>query len=148
MTERFRRAPAPLLLLADPDAGFCAMARDALRESADDARLWVAGTGADLMARLAGPLPEPAILLAASDLPGPPAGLEVVRAVKSNAAIRCMPVVVLGPDARPETVVAAYDAGANSYIAKPATFLALVRTMKTFTAYWLGAAQLPRAGVA
>ena len=38
---------------------------------------------------------------------------------------------------------AAYDAGANTYIVKPVTFLALVRLMKVFTAYWLDAATLP-----
>jgi two-component system response regulator len=37
----------------------------------------------------------------------------------------------------------AYEAGANTYIVKPVTFLALVRLMKVFTAYWLEAAELP-----
>ena len=37
----------------------------------------------------------------------------------------------------------AYDAGANTLIAKPVTFLALVKLMKVFTAYWLDAATLP-----
>ena len=44
---------------------------------------------------------------------------------------------------RPTTVAAAYDAGANTYIVKPVTFLALVRLMKVFTAYWLETAELP-----
>ena len=53
------------------------------------------------------------------------------------------PVVVLvrAPDQR--LVAAAYDAGANTVIPKPVTFLALVKLMKVFTAYWLDAAALP-----
>ena len=39
----------------------------------------------------------------------------------------------------------AYDAGVNTYIVKPVTFLALVRLIKVFTAY---SAELPRAGEA
>ena len=40
-------------------------------------------------------------------------------------------------------VGAAYDAGINTYLAKPVTFLALVKLMKVFTAYWLETAVLP-----
>ena len=45
-----------------------------------------------------------------------------------------------------DAVGAAYEAGANTYIAKPVTFLALVRLMKVFTAYWLETAGLPPEG--
>jgi two-component system response regulator len=41
-------------------------------------------------------------------------------------------------------VEAAYEAGANTVIPKPVTFLALVKLIKVFTAYWLEAAALPR----
>jgi two-component system response regulator len=54
-----------------------------------------------------------------------------------------VPVVALGADDDPTTVAAAYEAGANTYIVKPVTFLALVRLMKVFTAYWLETAELP-----
>ena len=49
----------------------------------------------------------------------------------------------LGADDDPATVAVAYEAGANTYIVKPVTFLALVRLMKVFTAYWLETAELP-----
>jgi AmiR/NasT family two-component response regulator len=52
--------------------------------------------------------------------------------------------VVLARRLDPEAVAAAYDAGANTMIAKPVTFLALVKLMKVFTAYWLDAAALPQ----
>ncbi len=51
--------------------------------------------------------------------------------------------MALGQDDDPETVANAYEAGANTYIVKPVTFLALVRLMKVFTAYWLETAELP-----
>jgi two-component system response regulator len=42
-----------------------------------------------------------------------------------------------------ERVARAYDAGANTVLARPVTFLALVRLMKVFSAYWLEAVALP-----
>ena len=56
-----------------------------------------------------------------------------------------MVVLVRTPD--PIQIANAYDAGANTVIPKPVTFLALVKLMKTFTAYWLDAAALPPEGV-
>ena len=52
-------------------------------------------------------------------------------------------MVALTDDDDPATVGAAYDAGVNTYLAKPVTFLALVKLMKVFTAYWLETAVLP-----
>jgi two-component system response regulator len=43
-----------------------------------------------------------------------------------------------------DAVARAYDAGANTVLPRPVTFLALVRLMKVFSAYWLEAALLPR----
>ena len=58
--------------------------------------------------------------------------------------LRRIPVVALGDDDDPDAVSRAYDAGVNTYIAKPVTFLALVKLMKILTAYWLEAAALPQ----
>ena len=75
--------------------------------------------------------------------PGTPAGHELIKALKQDPKTRRIPVVALGADDDPATIEAAYEAGANTYIVKPVTFLALVRLMKVFTAYWLETAELP-----
>jgi two-component system response regulator len=110
-----------------------------------------AGDGAELVAYLerAGAAegavtPVPSLIVIDSTLPGTPEGIEAVRALKRDARTRRIPVVVLGADDDPQAVTAAYDAGANTYIVKPVTFLALVRLMKVFTTYWLETAELPR----
>ena len=68
---------------------------------------------------------------------------DAVRAIKCNSGLRRVPVVVIARRPEPDQVEAAYDAGANTVIPKPVTFLALVKLMKVFTAYWLEAAALP-----
>jgi two-component system, response regulator len=85
--------------------------------------------------------PKPALVLIDLDLPGND-DLDAVRSIKSNPVLRRIPVVVLARTVTPDNVAAAYDAGANTLIPKPVTFLALVKLMKVFTAYWLDAAAL------
>jgi two-component system response regulator len=89
--------------------------------------------------------PVPSLIVLDASLPGPPPGLDAVRAIKQDGATRRIPIVALGTSDDPRAIAAAYDAGANTYIVKPVTFLALVRLMKVFTAYWLETAELPPA---
>jgi CheY-like chemotaxis protein len=136
---------APTVLLADADADACNMMRDALLEGTGPCDLrTVAGVG-ELDEYLEAhhddvTSPPPSLIAIDIELPG---ALDAVRAIKSNPALRRIPVVVLARHPEPEDVHAAYDAGANTVIHKPVTFLALVKLIKVFTAYWLEAAALP-----
>jgi two-component system response regulator len=144
----------PTVLLADADADACAMVRDALLEGVGPSDLRTVGTAADLDDYLhqrgehadERTSPPPALILIDVDLPGND-DLDAVRSIKSNARLRRIPVVVLVRTPAPAQIAYAYDAGANTVIPKPVTFLALVKLMKTFTAYWLDAAALPPEGV-
>jgi CheY-like chemotaxis protein len=144
----------PTVLLADADADACAMVRDALLEGVGPSDLRTVATAAELDDYLhqrgehadERTSPPPALILVDVDLPGND-DLDAVRSIKSNAELRRIPVVVLARTPEPMLTVAAYEAGANTVIPKPVTFLALVKLMKTFTAYWLDAAALPSEGV-
>jgi two-component system response regulator len=136
------RVPAlPTILFADANEDYRAMARDALLEGRNATDLRTVADGTELLAYLkrAGATegamtPAPSLIILDAQL-----GLELIETIKGT---RRTPVVVLGTDDDPETVKKAYDAGANTYIVKPVTFLALVRLMKIFTAYWLETAEL------
>jgi len=144
VSERFQRmrVPAlPTILFADANEDYRAMARDALLEGRNATDLRTVADGTELLAYLkrAGATegamsPPPSLIVLDAQL-----GLELIATIKATKPI---PVVVLGADDDPETVKKAYDAGANTYIVKPVTFLALVRLMKVFTAYWLETAEL------
>ena len=139
----------PTVLLADADADACAQIRDALLEGTGPCDLRTVSTVRELDRYLndddgeaGGPLPH--LILIDLDLPDTATGaLDAVRAIKCNADLRRTPVVVLARNPEPAQVQAVYDAGANTLIPKPVTFLALVKLMKVFTAYWLEAAALP-----
>jgi CheY-like chemotaxis protein len=140
----------PTVLLADASASARAMVRDALLEGVGPCDLRTVTTAHELHEYLqnsANPddphsSAQPAIVVIDLDLPGNE-DFDAVRAIKSNPELRRIPVVVLARTTTTSQTAAAYDAGANTLIAKPVTFLALVKLMKVFTAYWLDAATLP-----
>jgi CheY-like chemotaxis protein len=137
---------APTVLLAEADLDVQAMMRDALLEGTGPCQLRTVESGDQLEAYLRDPNPanpKPALVLVDLDLPGED-GLEALTRIKRDADLRHIPVVVLASARNDETATAtAYEAGANTVIPKPATFIELVRLMKVLTAYWLEAAALP-----
>ena len=141
----------PTVLLADPDATAREMVRDALLEGTGPCDLRSGADATELAEYLhrrgafedAVISPRPALILIDAELPDQ-GGLDAVRALKSNPALRRIPVVLIVRRADPELAEAAYDAGVNTLIQKPVTFLGLVKLMKVFTAYWLDAASLPQ----
>lgn len=153
VSERFQRmrvAALPTILFADASEDYRSMARDALLEGRNATVLRAVGDGSELIAYLGrvgategAVTPAPSLIVVDTALPGTPQGLELIALIKADPETKRIPVVALGADNDPESVTAAYDAGANTYIVKPVTFLALVRLMKVFTAYWLETAELP-----
>jgi len=148
--ERGRQALLPTILFADADERYRAMARDALLEGRSPSDLRFATDGQDLLdylrrrGRHLDPISSPRPALIVLDLGLPKLrGLDAVRAIRSNQDLRRIPIIALTDDGDAPAVGAAYDAGVNTYLAKPVTFLALVRLMKVFTAYWLETAVLP-----
>jgi CheY-like chemotaxis protein len=132
----------PTVLLADASASARAMVRDALLEGVGPCDLRTVTSAQELEEYLHQGSAKPAIVLIDMELPGND-DFDAVRSIKSNPELRRIPVVVLARSPTSAQTAAAYDAGANTLIAKPVTFLALVKLMKVFTAYWLDAATLP-----
>ena len=153
MSDRFLRSRVPTLptvLFADASEDYRAMARDALLEGRNATDMRTVGDGQALLAYLqrAGATegavtPMPSLIVIDAKLPGEPGNGELIARLKEDPKSRRIPVIVLGETDDPQTVASFYDAGANTYVVKPVTFLALVRLMKVFTAYWLETAELP-----
>ena len=63
-------------------------------------------------------------------------GLEVLRAIRADPALRTQPVVVLTSSREERDVSECYELGINSYIVKPIDFEAFVETTSTLGFYW------------
>jgi CheY-like chemotaxis protein len=141
------------ILMADDDEDDRLLARDALREAPVPATLRFVEDGGELLEylrrerRYAPPADAPTPSLVLLDLNMPRmGGMEALREIRGDPALRRIPVVVMTTSAQREDVRKSYDLGANSYITKPVTFSGLVEVMRTLGHYWGGTVSLPDAG--
>lgn len=139
------------ILLADDDEDDRVLTAGALRRSRliNDIRFVV--DGEDLMHYLLGrgayapggtPAPRPGLILLDLNMPKKD-GREALREIKSDPALRRIPVVVLTTSKAEEDIVRTYDLGVNSFVSKPVTFEGLAAVMQTLADYWFDLVRLP-----
>jgi two-component system, response regulator len=73
-------------------------------------------------------------------------GLEVLRAVKSDARTRAVPVVIMTSSNQQRDLVEGYQLGVNSYIQKPINFVEFQEVIQKLGYYWLVINKPPPAG--
>ena len=92
-------------------------------------------------AHLAG-TPLPGLILLDLNMPKKD-GREALKEIKSDPALRTIPIVVLTTSNAEEDILRTYDLGTNSFIVKPVTFDKLVEIIRKVTQYWLEIVRLP-----
>jgi two-component system response regulator len=92
-----------------------------------------------------GRAPRPDIILLDLNLPRMN-GREVLQKLKSDERFRSIPVIILTTSGQEEDIAFCYDAGANTYIIKEASFAGLSAALKVVKDYWLDTATLPPRG--
>jgi chemotaxis family two-component system response regulator Rcp1 len=88
---------------------------------------------------------EPDLILLDLNLPGLD-GCQILTRIKSDPALRTIPVVVLTTSRRDEDVLQTYQAGANTYIQKPAEYPKYRDLVSTLRQYWHETALRPPRG--
>ena len=63
-------------------------------------------------------------------------GLEVLRALKGDDALRAIPVVILTSSREERDLVESYRLGANAYVVKPVDFEQFVTAVKEVGMFW------------
>ena len=63
-------------------------------------------------------------------------GIEVLRQVKSDPAIRTIPIVVLTSSREEQDLVTSYDFGVNAYVVKPVDFPEFVQAVRLLGGFW------------
>jgi len=79
--------------------------------------------------------PLPVVILLDLKLPKY-SGLEVLKAIKSDNALKAIPVVILTTSSQDEDIDAAYLLGVNSYIIKPVDFEKFIEVAGQIELYW------------
>ena len=142
--------PDPVMLLVEDSSTDIKITQRALRESGAAVELVVLRDGqeaVDYLLRHKTPNGQsawrrPDLILLDLNLPRL-SGVEVLRQVRANKALRLIPVVVLTTSHRVEEIQDLYAAGANTYIEKPQDFKRFVDVLRTIQHYWLDLALLP-----
>lgn len=73
-------------------------------------------------------------------------GLEVLRQVKADPALKRLPTVILTTSKTEHDMLAAYEGGAGSYLAKPVDFSKFSALLEVFGFYWLAWNRYPNPG--
>jgi two-component system response regulator len=73
-------------------------------------------------------------------------GREVLREMKSDPALRSIPVVVLTTSSAEEDIHRSYNLHANCYVTKPVDFLQFMKIVQSIEHFWLSIVCLPDEG--
>jgi len=138
------------ILVAEDDPDDRALARDAFQEANVPNRLDFVEDGEELLAYLrnegryadARAFPAPGLILLDLNMPRL-GGREALAEIKSDPALRHIPVVVMTTSKATDDVVASYQSGTNSYITKPASFQSLLEVVRALRRYWMEVVDLP-----
>lgn len=87
-------------------------------------------------------LPTPNLVLLDINLPRVSAH-EVLGEIKSNPALKTIPVVILSSSASQSDIQMAYEGHANGYVQKPRDLDEFYRIGRAIEAYWMRAVTLP-----
>lgn len=131
------------ILLAEDDPADVELALSAMAVFASARRIAVVNNGEDALdylyrrrswrGRGAG---QPALVLLDLKMPGL-GGLEVLRSIKSDTRMRCIPVVVFTSSGERRDVARCYENGANAYVVKPVEFPAFAETLQAIGHFWI-----------
>lgn len=135
------------ILLVEDSPGDVRLTLEALKEGRVRNNVHVARDGVEAMAFLRqekpfSDKPRPDLILLDLNMPRKD-GREVLAEIKSDEALKLIPVVVLTTSSSEEDVLRSYDLHANCYITKPVDmdqFISVVRSLEDF---WLAVVKLP-----
>ena len=82
------------------------------------------------------PANQPVIVLLDLQMPKVD-GLEVLRQVKRDPALKTIPIVVLTSSDQDQDIVENYDLGVNAYVVKPVAFAKFVEAVKQLCLFWV-----------
>ena len=86
--------------------------------------------------------PQPILMLLDLKLPKVD-GLEVLRQIKGDAALKMIPVVMMTSSRQEEDLIRSYELGVNGYVVKPMKFQDFVEAVKQVSGFWADINEVP-----
>jgi len=144
MNASSHREPIRIFLIED-NPGDVELTKEALADSKILNELSVATDGGKALERLrsdavAKTLPD--LILLDLNLPGLN-GRQVLAEIKSNLALKRIPVIILTSSQAESDIAASYDLHANCFITKPIEFTQFMKVVRTIENFWFSIVRLP-----
>ena len=89
---------------------------------------------------------DPAVVLLDIKMPRKD-GLEVLREIRGDPALRRQPVVILTSSREEQDLITSYDLGVNAYVVKPVDFSSFIDAVKELGVFWALINERPPNGV-
>jgi len=146
MADEHQSQPIEILLVDDNDDDVLLL-EESLRDSKFVNLLQIVRDGEEALKYLRREAPHesaqlPGLVLLDINMPKVN-GFEVLCAMKADARLRTIPVVMLTTSTRDEDIVRSYSDGACSFVSKPVSFEKLKEVIKQFALYWSLVAVVP-----
>ncbi len=132
-------ASRPVVLLVEDNPDDVELTQRAFERAQVAVTLVIANDALEALDQLHGPNPValPEVVLLDLNLPKL-TGHELLRRLRGHQRTRLLPVVILTTSLEERDVVECYEAGANSYVAKPVDFNQFVEAARCLAQYWSG----------
>lgn len=135
------------ILLVEDSPGDVQLTVEALRDAKVHNNLHIARDGEEALAFLNRQgenvdAPRPDLILLDLNLPRK-SGREVLADIKSDKALKRIPVVILSTSANEDDIVSAYDLNANCYVTKPVDLDQFLNVVQAIDNFWLTLVKLP-----
>ena len=85
---------------------------------------------------------NPAVLLLDIKMPRKD-GLEVLREVRGDPALKRLPVVMLTSSREEQDLITSYDLGVNAYVVKPVDFVSFIDAVRQLGVFWAVVNEIP-----
>ena len=136
------------VLLVEDDPGDVVLIEEAFEHNKVRNRLKIVGDGVEAMDYLRADGSErPDLVLLDLNLPRKD-GREVLAEIKSDPALRSIPVVVLTTSKAEEDILRSYDLHANAYVTKPVDFHRFIEVVRQIDEFFVTVVKLPGHGSA
>ena len=135
------------ILLVEDNPGDVRLTREALKEAKFRNKVQVVGDGVEALAYLrqegeySGAM-RPHLIMLDLNLPRMD-GREVLAAIKKDADLRRIPVVVLSSSEAETDIARAYELHANAYVTKPVDIEHFLQVVKAIEEFWVEIVKLP-----
>lgn len=142
--------PRVTFLMADDDHDDCLLAEVAMRDVYQDVELRFVHDGIELLDYLrregqfatSSELALPELLLLDLNMPLM-SGLQALEEIKSDPALRRLPVVVFSTSYAEVDIERSYDLGASAFITKPMSLDGFTESFRSLSRFYLDIAALP-----